>query len=272
MTCSTNVNKLKSNASYIQNYLQTSTSFNPSYFVDYVNGQVSCINNAINTIKQNTIANGGTVKDANIAISQSGLPILLTVYQELLSVSNLQGLAYGANAQYQIDAQDYTLNKNAGNITSANEYIADQNKQVVYYNNLNALIQYLGGSALTPITSQNPTANAYIQAVNNGQQIAPKVSASTQSTSQSTVQIIPKVTQQTENTQIIPTSNNQYPSASISKTPTSQTSSTSQASIQNVSMLSRIYDFVSLYRDYFIGFLIVAMVIVVLIGKGKKHE
>ena len=80
-------------------------------------------------------------------------------------------------------------------------------------------------------------------------------------------------TPQTSTTsQVIPTSNNQYPSASIPKTPTSQASSTSQSSIQNVSMLSRIYDFVSLYRDYFIGFVIVAMVIVVLIGKGKKHE
>ena len=80
-------------------------------------------------------------------------------------------------------------------------------------------------------------------------------------------------TSQTSTTsQVIPTSNNQYPSASIPKTPTSQASSTSQSSIQNVSMLSRIYDFVSLYRDYFIGFIIVAMVIVVLIGKGKKHE
>ena len=85
---------------------------------------------------------------------------------------------------------------------------------------------------------------------------------------------IPKIpkSQTSTTSQVIPTSNNQYLSASIPKTPESQTSSTSQASIQNVSMLSRIYDFVSLYRDYFIGFLIVAMVIVVLIGKGKKHE
>ena len=43
----------------------------------------------------------------------------ITVYQELLSISNLNGLAYGANAQYQMDAQNYTLNKNSGNITSA---------------------------------------------------------------------------------------------------------------------------------------------------------
>ena len=85
---------------------------------------------------------------------------------------------------------------------------------------------------------------------------------------------IPKIpkSQTSTTSQVIPTSNNQYPSESIPKTPESQTSSTSQASIQNLSMLSRIYDFVSLYRDYFIGFLIVAMVIVVLIGKGKKHE
>ena len=80
------------------------------------------------------------------------------------------------------------------------------------------------------------------------------------------------ISQASTTSQVIPTSNNQYPSASIPKTPTSQASSTSQSSIQNVSMLSRIYDFVSLYRDYFIGFVIVAMVIVVLIGKGKKHE
>ena len=232
MTCSTNVNTLKSNASYIQNSLQTSTSFNPSYFVDYVNGQVSCINNAINTIKQNTIANSDTNKDANIAISQSGLPILLTVYQELLSISNLQGLAYGVNAQYQMDAQNYTLNKNSGNITSANEYTADQNKQIVYYNNLNALIQYLGGSALTSITSANQTVNAYIQAVNSGHQIAPKVSTSTsQTTSQTTL------TSSSIKT-IIPTSNNQYPittvTANITKTsPTESTIPTTSTKISN---------------------------------------
>ena len=101
--------------------------------------------------------------------------------------------------------------------------------------------------------------------------INPKTSSSSTSQVQS-VQSNSSTPQASSISQIIPTSNNQYPSASIPKTPTSQASSTSQSSIQNVSMLSRIYDFVSLYRDYFIGFVIVAMVIVVLIGKGKKHE
>ena len=101
--------------------------------------------------------------------------------------------------------------------------------------------------------------------------INPKTSSSSTSQVQS-VQSNSSTPQASSISQIIPTSNNQYPSASIPKTPTSQASSISQASIQNLSMLSRIYDFVSLYRDYFIGFLIVAMVIVVLIGKGKKHE
>ena len=96
------------------------------------------------------------------------------------------------------------------------------------------------------------------------QDVIPKSVQSVQSNS--------NTSQASTTSQVIPTSNNQYPSASIPKTPTSQASSTSQSSIQNVSMLSRIYDFVSLYRDYFIGFVIVAMVIVVLIGKGKKHE
>ena len=101
--------------------------------------------------------------------------------------------------------------------------------------------------------------------------INPKTSSSSTSQVQS-VQSNSSTPQASSISQIIPTSNNQYPSASIPKTPTSQASSISQASIQNLSMLSRIYDFVSLYRYYFIGFLIVAMVIVVLIGKGKKHE
>ena len=278
MTCSTNVNTLKSNASYIQNYLQTSTSFNPSYFVNYVNGQVSCVNNAINAIKQNTIANGGTNKDANIAISQSGLPILLTVYQELLSISNLNGLAYGANAQYQMDAQNYTLNKNSGNITSANEYTADQNKQIVYYNNLNALIQYLDGSALTPITSANQTINAYIEAVNSGQQIAPKVSTSQPTLTSSSIKTV------------IPTSNNQYPittvTANITKTSsTKSTIPTTSTKISNpvstainviksktTSIPNVLFNFYSMYRNYLLGLIILAIFVVIIAKGDKKHE
>ena len=156
---------------------------------------------------------------------------------------------------YEYNGQYYTFN-NVSCILRDSKTQACLNYQSIY------------DGLLVPTNFNNLITTSTI----HGSLITTSIPTSTPTSQVQTVQSNSSTPQASSISQIIPTSNNQYPSASIPKTPTSQASSISQASIQNLSMLSRIYDFVSLYRDYFIGFLIVAMVIVVLIGKGKKHE
>ena len=216
------------------------SSFNPAVYVSYVKSVISCLQDQI-SIYQSQLA---SIKQPSYK-SPIAYQNRIFNYEDTLNkdIYNLQQKMIPYQDAISISSIQSQISFIMANLSTIPK---TKTQQLLMIQNLNDLLNYLNGNQSPSSTNLTST----VQSVQSN--------SSTPQTSSTS--------------QVIPTSNNQYPSASIPKTPESQTSSTSQASIQNVSMLSRIYDFVSLYRDYFIGFLIVAMVIVVLIGKGKKHE
>ena len=212
----------------------SSTSFNPSVYVSWINSNITCANEQISLL-QNQIT---SLKNTKIV---GGKAQLLSILNEENTINQQILILQSEITNWQNDISISSIQSRINVITSNLSSNASQSAlQLATINNLKKLLNYLTGGQSSPSI--------------------PSVESST-----------------------IPTSNNQYPITKTVKTestiPTTSTKISNPVSkainvikSKTTSIPNALFNFYSMYRNYLLGLIILAIFVVIIAKGDKKHE
>ena len=213
----------------------SSTSFNPSVYVSWINSNITCANEQISLL-QNQIT---SLKNTKIV---GGKAQLLSILNEENTINQQILILQSEITNWQNDISISSIQSRINVITSNLSSNASQSAlQLATINNLKKLLNYLTG----------------------GQSVTSAFIPSTTST--------------------IPTSNNQYPITKTVKTestiPTTSTKISNPVSTainviksKTTAIPNALFNFYSMYRNYLLGLIILAIFVVIIAKGDKKHE